>query len=237
MGAPRPNKNKYIHHLLQLYNMIINNSPRRAVRSVGTSTIVGNQIGSSPTPLLSTQHVNVEDLLLENANLKAECAELTRKQGLKDMLNLGPPELNPIALVLLDEMTGEKQVLEERARVAEQKIDEFRENLWNADFYRLSSQDDACIDCNHTYRVCQLLNGGVRKCSECDSDYCLQCWIIQRSKWEGELGEDSSKINWLVEKYPDGVCYECAFDALGDREWSATGIQALARGYLARKSA
>ena len=54
---------------------------------------------------------------------------------------------------------------------------------------------------------------------------------------------DTSKINWLVEKYPDGVCHTCATDALGDeyrdwlkdREWSATVIQTLARGYLARK--
>merc|ERR1711865_1238061 len=124
MGAPRLNKNKYIHHLLQSYNMMrIYNPPRGAVRSEGTSTIVGNQIGSSPNQL-SQLNVNVEDLLLKIDKLEAENAKLTREQGLKHMLNLGQPELNPVAIYLKDEMTGREEIIRERARVAEQKLED-----------------------------------------------------------------------------------------------------------------
>jgi len=76
--------------------------------------------------------------------------------------------------------------------------------------------EDICVECG------EPSDFPCYKCG-CGSLYCGNtadngCWIFQRSKWEGALGEDSSKINWLVEKYPDGVCYECAIDALGDED-------------------
>jgi len=343
MGAPRLNKNKYIHHLLQSYNMMrIYNLPRRAVRSEGTSTIVGNQIGSSPNQL-SQLNVNVEDLLLKIDKLEAENAKLTREQGLKHMLEIDEAALNPVAIYLKDEMTGEKEIIRERARVAEQKLrerarvaeqkledlkrrvrdvhadtdywsvcgscdeiildplsssnecvsceEEFCDECWasreitrspectNCNWkngFDLSSppqesddssgtedsgdssgtedsgdssgtegsgdlswvpgtesepesepenepesdsEDDSspdiCVECGETSRF------PCYKC-ECGSLYCGNngtdngCWEWQRIKCGEVLGEDSSKINWLVEKYPDGVCYECAIDAVGD---------------------
>merc|ERR1711865_1354666 len=77
------------------------------------------------------------------------------------------------------------------------------------------SSPDICVECGETSRF------PCYKC-ECGSLYCGNngtdngCWEWQRIKCGEVLGEDSSKINWLVEKYPDGVCYECAIDAVGD---------------------
>jgi len=214
MGAPRLNKNKYIHHLLQSYNMMrIYNLPRRAVRSEGTSTIVGNQIGSSPNQL-SQLNVNVEDLLLKIDKLEAENAKLTREQGLKHMLEIDEAALNPVAIYLKDEMTGREEIIRERARVAEQKLEDteyefenLKERILAADDSDDSEDWDRCGRCEVI-----MLNDDHVECdygheeSTCHEEFwCPDCWRIER-----ESIIEFAANHRLLGPYTGNMCVCCA---------------------------
>merc|ERR1711865_554613 len=188
MGAPRLNKNKYIHHLLQSYNMMrIYNLPRRAVRSEGTSTIVGNQIGSSPNQL-SQLNVNVEDLLfLEIDKLKAENAELTREQGLKHMLEIDEAALNPVAIYLKDEMTGREEIIRERARVAEQKLEDLKRRV--RDVHADTDYWSVCGSCDEI--ILDPLSS-FNECVSCEEEFCDECWASR----EITRSPECTNCNW-----------------------------------------
>jgi len=215
MGAPRLNKNKYIHHLLQSYNMMrIYNLPRRAVRSEGTSTIVGNQIGSSPNQL-SQLNVNVEDLLLKIDKLEAENAKLTREQGLKHMLNLGQPELNPVAIYLKDEMTGEKEIVraqleDTRAQLEDRELDfeNLKERILAADAGHypwnrcgrceviMLNDDHVECDYGHEESICH---------EQC---FCPDCWRNRRARMFEWFTPGLN--HRLLGPYTGNMCVYCA---------------------------
>jgi len=133
-------------------------------------------------------------------------------------------------------LTGNAQALEKKVEVLEAKVAKLTLLCGGCGYY--VDQTDCCPP---------------QVCCGCERSFCgrhsrMECWRAERTFWEDDVPEYGyhydieDTIAWLEHKYPDGVCYNCATAYLDEKyedeaEYYPAKIQALVRGFLARRRA